>query len=197
MRFFNNELRGKNMTVVGFGSIGQDTARKATAFGIHVTGVRRRPVPVEEEKSTVAPEIAERVVGFEKIMEVLPTSDYVVLVLPLTAQTRGCFGRDHFAAMKKTSIFVNIGRGKTVDYEALYDALHDQKIGAAAMDVADEEPLPESRKLWDLPNILISPHGADLTPDAAKDCAALVKENLLRFSKGEPLLHHADKHLGY
>jgi len=196
-RFPTEEIRGKKMTIIGFGSIGQDAAFKATQFGVHVTGVRRRPVPVEEETKTVSPDIAERVVGFEKVMEVLPDSDYVVLVLPLTEQSRGCFTRAHFAAMKSSAVFVNIGRGKTVDYEALYDALAQHKISAASIDVADEEPLPPTSKLWDLDNILISPHCADLTPAAAGDCAALVKENLLRFSKGEPLLHLADKHLGY
>ena len=196
-RFYTQELRGKTMAVVGFGSIGQDAARKATMFGIHVTGVRRRPVPAEEETKTVSPDIAERVVGYEKLMEVLPNCDYVALVMPLTAQSRGCFTREHFAAMKSSAIFVNIGRGKTADYSALYDALHEHKIAAASIDVADEEPLPPESKLWDLENILISPHCADLTPAAGADCAALVKENLLRFSKDEPLLHHADKHLGY
>jgi len=196
-RTFNQELRGKSMAVVGFGSIGQDAARKATAFGIHVTGVRRRPVPEAEEGTTVSKDIAERVVGFEKLMELLPTFDYVVCVIPLTEQSRGCFTRAHFAAMKKTAIFVNIGRGKTVDYEALYDALSTHQIQAASIDVCDEEPLPADRKLWDLDNILISPHCADVTSAAAADCVKLVKENLTRFAKGQDLLYHADKHLGY
>jgi len=197
MRFENQELQGKKMAVVGFGAIGQDAARKATSFGIHVTGVRRRPVPEAEETTTVSSDIAERVVGFEKLMDLLPSCDYVVLVIPLTEQSRGCFTRAHFAAMKSSAIFVNIGRGKTVDYEALYDALHDHKIRAASIDVADEEPLPADRKLWDLENILISPHCADVTTAAPLDCAKLVKENLTRYAKGQELLYHADKHLGY
>jgi len=196
-RFQNQELRGKNMAVVGFGAIGQDAARKATAFGIHVTGVRRRPVPEAEETTTVSKDIAERVIGFEKLMDLLPTCDYVALVIPLTEQSRGCFTRAHFAAMKSTAIFVNIGRGKTVDYEALYDALHDHKIAAASIDVSDEEPLPADRKLWDLDNILISPHCADVTTAGVTDCVKLVKENLTRYAKGQDLLYHADKHLGY
>ena len=196
-RFYNEELRGKRMCVLGFGSIGQDAARKATALGVHVVGVRRRPVPPGEEGTTVGADVAERVVGTDKLLEVLPECDYVVLVLPLTAETRGCFTRTHFDAMKRSAIFVNIGRGKTVDYGALHDALAEHRIAAAAVDVADEEPLPADSKLWDLDNILISPHGADLTRAAAVDCAALVKENLTRFAQGKPLLHLADKHLGY
>ena len=196
-RFYNEELRGKRMCVVGFGSIGQDAARKATALGVHVVGVRRRPVPAGEETTTVPAAVAERVVGAEQLLAVLPACDYVVLVMPLTPETRGCFTRAHFAAMKRSAIFVNIGRGRTVDHDALYDALREHRIAAASIDVAADEPLPPTSPLWDLDNILISPHGADFTPAAPKDCAALVKENLLRFARDEPLLNHADKHLGY
>ena len=196
-RFYNEELRGKRMCVVGFGSIGQDAARKATALGVHVVGVRRRPVPAAAETTTVPAAVAERVVGAEQLLAVLPTCDYVVLVMPLTPETRGCFTRAHFAAMKRSAIFVNIGRGRTVDHDALCDALREHRIAAASIDVAADEPLPPTSPLWDLDNILISPHGADLTPAAATDCAALVKENLLRFARDEPLLNHADKHLGY
>jgi len=196
-RFRVQELRGKKMAVVGFGSIGQEAARKATAFGVHVTGVRRRPVPEAEETTTVSPSIAERVIGFEKLMDLLPTCDYVALVIPLTEQSAGCFTREHFAAMKSSAIFVNIGRGKTVDYQALYEALRDHKIAAASLDVCDVEPLPVDRPLWDLENVLISPHCADFTDIGVTDCAKLVKENLTRFAKGQELLYHADKHLGY
>ena len=196
-RFYNEELRGKHMCVLGFGSIGQDAARKATSFGVHVVGVRRRAVPEGEETRVVGPDVAERVVGADKLMEVLPESDYVVLVLPLTAETRGCFTRAHFEAMKRTAIFVNIGRGQTVDHGALYDVLAEHRIAAATVDVTDEEPLPADSKLWDLDNILISPHCANFTPAAMGDCAVHVKENLTRFAQGKPLLHLADKHLGY
>ena len=196
-RFYTQELRGKQMCVLGFGSIGQDAARKATAFGVHVTGVRRRSVPEAEERSTVSSSIAERVVGMEKLMDVLQTSDYVVLVLPLTPETKNSFTKVHFDAMKSSAIFVNIGRGETVDYDALYAALHDHKIAAASVDVADVEPLPPSSKLWDLENILISPHSAVLCHDAPMDSCALIKENLTRFVEGKPLLHHANKKLGY
>jgi len=196
-RFTNQELRGKNMCVVGFGSIGQNVGKKATALGVHVTGIRRRPVSEAEETTTVSSDVAERVVGLDKLMEILPTSDYVVLVLPLTKETMKSFGAKQFEVMKNTAIFVNIGRGQTVDYEALYDALHEHKIAYGSIDVSDPEPLPPTSKLWDLENILISPHSAVLTPTANQICCDFIKENLTRYVEGKPLLNIAKKQLGY
>jgi len=197
VRFYNHELCGKNMAVIGFGSIGQAAAKKATGLGVHVTGVRRRPVPEAEEKSTVSADIAERVVGNEKLMEIIPNMDYIVLVMPLTPKSRGMFGKEQFAAMKESAIFVNIGRGPTADYEALYQALHDHKIAAASVDVTDVEPLPPSSKLWDLENILISPHSCVMCAEQSVRCADFIMQNIRRFAQGEPLVNIVDKKEGY
>jgi len=196
-RFQNQELRGKQMCVVGFGSIGQEAGRRATALGVHVVGVRRRPVPEDEETTTVSKDVAERVVGNDKLMDVLPTSDYVVLVLPLTDDSRQSFGRKQFDAMKSSAIFVNVGRGATVDQEALYEALRDHKIHAASLDVFDGEPLPPTSPMWDLENVLISPHNSASSPNSLDICAAFLKENLTRFAEDKPLLNIAAKKSGY
>ena len=196
-RFPIQELRGKTMCVVGFGSIGQEASKRATALGVHVIGVRRRPVPEAEETTTAPKDVAERVVGFEKLMDILPISDYVVNVLPLTAETNGFFSRELFNAMKSTAIFVNLGRGSTVDHNVLLEVLKEHKIAAASIDVADQEPLPPTSPLWDLENIFISPHGAVLTPNATAATREFVKENLTRFAEDKPLLNIAEKKHGY
>lgn len=196
-RFPIREIAGRSMLVVGYGDIGRAVARKAAALGVRVVGHRRKGVAAAA--AAEGDGVAERVVsGADALMEELPRADYVVLVLPLTAETRGMFGARQFAAMKPGALFVNIGRGATVDDAALLDALHTEgRLAGAALDVFAQEPLPPESPFWDEPNVLLSPHCADVVEDMWPPCIALIRENVRRFVRGEPLLYVADKEAGY
>src|SRR5690606_3956790 len=132
----------------------EELAVRARAFGARVEGVNRtgRPHP-----------LAERMYSPDQLPEALGAADFVVLALPSTAESRGLFGTAQFAAMKPSAVFVNVARGDVVDTGALADALKTRQIRAAALDVVDEEPLPASSALWELDNILITPHVGGLS----------------------------------
>jgi len=154
---------GARMVILGMGRIGQDIARKAKAFDMEVICVTRASTPA-------VPEI-DRVVSREKVDEVLPTADVVICAMPLDAGTLGLLNAERIALMKDTAIFVNISRGKVVDEAALARALAEGRIMGAGLDAFAKEPLPAESPLWDLPNVLMTPHvGAPLkhvvrTPD--------------------------------
>ena len=124
-------------------------------------------------------------------------ADHVVNVLPITPATRRMFGSPQFAAMQPTAVFVNIGRGATVDEPALIQALRGDVIAGAALDVFEEEPLPEENPLWRMPNVLVSPHRAGDHEGWEGDVVALFVDNLRRFVAGEPLRNVVDVGLGY
>ena len=127
----------------------------------------------------------------------LARADHVVNVLPITPATHRMFGSSQFAAMKPTALFVNIGRGATVDEPALIQALRGGVIAGAALDVFEEEPLPAEDPLWRMPNVLVSPHRAGDHEGWKSDVVALFVDNLRRFVAGEPLRNVVDVELGY
>lgn len=149
-----NEIHDKTVAIIGVGAIGEETARLAKAFGMTVLGVRRSaaPLPAVDEMFDES--------GLE---QVLGRSDYVVNTLPLTDETRHRFGREQFRSMKPSSVYINIGRGGTTDTEALLEALHTGSIAGAGLDVFEEEPLPASSPLWELENVILTPHNAGST----------------------------------
>ena len=158
-RYTMGELRGSSMGIVGYGSIGESTAKLAKAYGIKVIGVRRRP-----EMSKSDPHL-DSIVGMDKLNDVMAESDFLVVCAALTPQTEGMIGAAQFASSKKGQVFINVGRGKLVDEDALLKALGpDGPLLGAACDVFATEPLPDSSPFWDLPNILVSAHNADITP---------------------------------
>jgi phosphoglycerate dehydrogenase-like enzyme len=133
----------------------------------------------------------------DKLLDLLPKADVVVLACPLTEETRGMFGYDQFKAMKKSAYFINIARGGLVQQKELISALADKMIAGAGLDVTDPEPLPEGNPLWKLPNVVISPHIGGAS-DGARDRAwRLFRENVRRFVAGEPLLCVVDKRKGF
>src|ERR671910_560686 len=144
------ETEGARMVILGMGRIGQDIARKAKAFDMEVICVTRATAPA-------VPEI-DRVVLREKVDEVLPTADVVMIAMPLDAGTQGFLSAERIALMKETAILVNISRGKVVDEAALALALAENRIMGAGLDAFAKEPLPEESPLWDLPNVLMTPH---------------------------------------
>jgi phosphoglycerate dehydrogenase-like enzyme len=182
-------LRGTTALVVGAGSIGTEVGRLLRAAGIQVRGVARTPRPPDGTFDTIA--------GPEELHAELGRADHVVNVLPITPATRGAFDADAFAAMRPHAVFVNIGRGATVDEPALIQALEHGRIGGAALDVFEIEPLPAESPLWRMPNVLVSPHRAGDHEGWQTDVVALFADNLRRFVAGEPLRNVVDVDLGY
>jgi phosphoglycerate dehydrogenase-like enzyme len=143
------EIYGCTLGILGLGSIGREIAKRASCFGMRVIGVRRAPGPVES---------VEQVYGFDGMKEIFRESDYVINLLPDTAETRGVIDRECFALMKETACFINMGRGATVNEPDLVEALEKQSIRGAVSDVFSVEPLPGDSPLWGLDNIILTPH---------------------------------------
>jgi len=184
------ELHGRTMLIVGMGGIGTQIARRADAFGMRV-------MAVDPNKAIVKPAFVFSLDRPDKMMELIPTADVVVLACPLTKETRGIFGKAQFGAMKKSACFINIARGGLVNQKELADALKKNTIAGAGLDVTDPEPLPDGSPLWGMTNVVISPHLGGQS-DGARDRAwRLFRENVRRFNAGEPLLCVVDKARGY
>lgn len=181
-------LSGGTLGVVGLGAIGRRIAVIAGAFGMRVIALKRSPGH--------APGV-ERVFGPAQLVPFLKEAEYVVNTLPLTAQTRGLFGPQAFAAMRSDAIFVNVGRGGTVQTDALLRALESRTIAGAALDVTDPEPLPSDHPLWSLDNVVITPHYAGSHPGYVQRASAIFLENLARFVAGHELNNRVDPHAGY
>ncbi|HUR81057.1 MAG TPA: D-2-hydroxyacid dehydrogenase [Thermoanaerobaculia bacterium] len=169
-------LEGQTAGIIGYGAIGQAIGRRATALGMHVLPVRRR-----------------QELGEPPIEDVIAASDYVVLSAPLTPSTFRFITKERIAMMKSTAVFINVGRGATVDEPALIDALRERRIRGAALDVFAAEPLPADSALWTLDNVLVSPHTADHTRDAHERAMQFFLENLRRFRAGESVANIIDK----
>jgi len=150
------EIAGKTLLIVGAGSIGQALARKAKAFDMRVVGIKKTP-----EALAYFDEVA----GLPALHAKLREADYVVLLTPLTPETRDLFGKAEFAAMKREAVFINYSRGGTVDEDALIAALRAGEIAGAGLDVFKTEPLPPESPLWEMENVLLTPHSAGITPD--------------------------------
>jgi len=185
------EISSQTIGIAGFGGTGLATARLAKAFGMRVLAAKRR-VPSDGERN-----LADGFVTPDRLNDLLAASDYVVNALPLTAETRGLFGAPEFRAMKRSGVFINVGRGKTVREEELVEALRTRTIAGAALDVFEKEPLPPESELYELPNVVLSPHWADMTGSYHGAIRKLLEENLLRYVSGQPLLNVVDKAAGY
>jgi len=169
-------LAGKTAGIIGYGGIGRAVGTRAAALGMNVIGVGRRQEP-----------------GEPTIEDVLARADYVVMSVPLTPRTQRLLSRERIAKMQPHAVLINVGRGRTVDENALVDALRANAIRGAALDVFEVEPLPPEHPLWTLDNVLISPHTADHTSDSHVRAMQFFIENLRRFRRGEPLENVVDK----
>lgn len=183
------ELSGKSVLLIGTGAIGEAFAIRAQSLGMHVVGVRRHP---ELPLSGV-----QRVVGPDSLKAELADADFVVITVPGTRETKGMIGRDELELMKPGSYIFNIGRGSTIDQDALIDALKNQKIGGAGLDVFDTEPLPEDSPLWEMENVIITSHYAGITPAYSERLWEIFLDNLRRYLLDEPMRNVVDKELGY
>jgi D-2-hydroxyacid dehydrogenase (NADP+) len=183
-------LQGRKMTILGLGTIGQEVARRAHAFGISVTGIRRR---LEQP----APPFVERMVGPDRLHDALPGCDVLVISAPFISGTDGLIGAREIALLNAGAIIINVARGKIVDEAALIAAIQSGHLGGAVLDVFEREPLDRASPLWGLPNVIISPHSAGVRPDHWDEVIDLFSENLRRFQRGEPLLNMVNCDAGY
>jgi phosphoglycerate dehydrogenase-like enzyme len=184
-----SEMRGSTLLVLGLGAIGTEVARLAKAFGMHTIGVNRRGV-------SDSPHVDE-VYTADSLHEVLGRAGALVVTLPLTDETQGMLDSDAFAAIKPGAVLVSAGRGEVVDERALVKALREQRLRGAALEVFATEPLPPDSPLWDLHNVLISPHTAALSERENERIDELFTENLRRYLRGEELLSRVDPKLFY
>jgi D-2-hydroxyacid dehydrogenase (NADP+) len=183
------EVAGATVGLIGLGSIGRAVAKSAKALGMRVIAVREHP-----EKGS---EGADAVFGPSQIDEVFRQADYVVLAAPVTTSTKAMANAERLAIMKPDACLINVGRGPLVDELVLATALREKRIGGAALDVFPKEPLAADSPLWDVPNLLITPHTAALTDKLWERHYALFSENLRRYLAGRPLLAVVDKRKGY
>ena len=201
--WLSGELRGATLGIVGYGSIGREVARLATAFGMRVLVVKRKPEVTRDQgyrvPGTGDPEgvLPSSFYPPHKLKEMLPLCDFVVLSVPLTPQTEGLIGREELMAMKPSACLINVSRGKVVDEEALAWALREGRIAGAALDVFSQEPLPPESELWELPNVILTPHISAATYRYNDRATDLFAENLRRYLAGEELLNLVDKERGY
>ena len=184
------EIGGATLGLIGVGSIGRRVAKMASTLGMRVIAVREHV-----EKGT--PPGVDAVFPPAELHKVLGQADFVVLAAPLLSATEGLMNVERFAAMKPEAFLINVGRGPQIDELALADALRSRRIAGAALDVFDHEPLPSDSPLWNLENLLITPHTAGLTEKLWDRHYALFSENLGRYISQQSLLHVVDKRKGY
>lgn len=185
------ELRGQTLGVIGYGSIGQETARRAKAFGMKIHALRRRP------DLSAADPIVDQSYGPDQILDLMAASDYVLMSLPLTQGTTALVGERELRAMKKSGVLINLGRGSSLVEADLVRALREGWIHGAALDVFETEPLPAASPLWGLENLLLSPHSADHTDTWQDDATRFFLDNFARWDRGAALENLVDKAAGY
>ena len=185
------ELAGKTLGILGYGRIGQELARRARAFGMTLLAIRRNPVPSQDDPLALLG-------GLDRLDEVLARSDFLAITLPLSEATRGLIGRRELARMRPTAVLVNVARGEIVDEDALFAALRERRIGAAALDVWYRYPsepgtlAPARLPFHELPNVLMTPHISGWTDGMLEARARLMAENIDRTARGEPPLNRID-----
>ena len=183
------ELQGKTLGLVGLGAIGAELAPRARALGMRVFATKRDP--------TKGHELVDRVYASNQLDEMLPEADFVVLILPDMKENIGIIGRAELSKMKRSAYLINMARGTLVDTDALIKALQSGTIAGAGVDVTDPEPLPPEHPLWQLPNVLITPHLGGASDRYWDREGELLRENLRRYLAGQPLLNMVEKARGY
>jgi phosphoglycerate dehydrogenase-like enzyme len=201
--FVSPELRGKMLGILGYGAIGREVARLAAAYGMRVLATKRRGQPAAfngwSPLGTGGPDgsIPECFYDLDELHTLLAKCDAIVLALPVSKQTRHLIGQAELSAMHPHAFLINIGRGALIDQNELIAALQQQRIGGAALDVTDPEPLPADSPLWTMNNVIITPHIAGLRVHYNDRIVDLFSENLRRYLNGEPLLNLVERERGY
>ena len=183
------ELEGTTMGLLALGSIGRAVAVRAQAFGIRVYGVDLKPMK--------PPEGVAEVWTLEGLERLLRISDWFVVTAPLTDGTEGLLNRERIGQLKQGSHLIVISRGGIVDETAVVEGLRSGSIAGAGFDAVETEPLPDDSPLWDMPNVLISPHVSGDSPQTWERRYRIFKDNLARYLRGDPLLHICDKRAGF
>ena len=183
------ELQGQVLLIIGFGSIGRELARRARPFGMRIWGVTR--------SGRGDAQLAERILPAAELAAALPQADFIVLAAPETPETLHMIGAKELARMKPTAFLINVARGSLVDEAALIETLRRREIAGAALDVAEEEPLPPESPLWKLDNVFITPHMSAASEHLWDRQTELLLENLERWFSGREILNRVNLERGY
>jgi phosphoglycerate dehydrogenase-like enzyme len=181
-------LAGKTCSILGMGTIGRAVAERAKQFGMRVVGMQREPKPCRHADEVLPP---------EQIKRAVQQADYLVVILPKTPQTRKLLDAEILADLPSDAVLINMARGGIVDETAVANMLKEGRLRGAALDVFEEEPLPESSDLWMIPNLIITPHVAGLVPDYLDRVLKIFMDNLRRLENGRPLVNEIDRARGY
>jgi phosphoglycerate dehydrogenase-like enzyme len=202
-RFIPKELMNSTVGIIGYGSVGQRIARMLQSFSVNILASKRDLMQTEFKDYQVdgqgdpKADIPRRLYPGKALRSLMKECDYVIVTVPLTPETRGMIGANQLSAMKPNAVLIDVSRGGVIDQEALVRALEKGQLAAAGLDVFAEEPLPADSPLWHLPNVLISPHIAGLSPHYLERAFTLFKENLARYIAGKELLNKIDLKRGY
>ena len=176
-----DDLRGQTLLLIGVGAVGKTFAGYARALGLKIIGVRRSPMSPDDPVDEMVPP--------SKLHDVLPRADWIVIACPLTPETDNLLNAEAFRHMKKGVRLINIGRGEVVDETALIAALRSGQLGGAALDAHIQEPLPKDSPLWDLPNVIITPHNASASTGNEKRSADMFVANFGHWLRGEAMFN--------
>jgi phosphoglycerate dehydrogenase-like enzyme len=202
-RFTPVELRGSTVGIVGYGSVGREVARLCVHFGAKVLATKRDLKYLIDEGympeglGDPRAELFERLYPPQALQSMVSMCDFVVITVPLTQETRGLIDKHVFSSMKPTAFLIDISRGGVVEHADLIEALQSEQIAGAVIDVFSKEPLPEESPLWEIPNVILSPHIAGASAHYQERAADLFLENLGRYMLGEPLLNRYHPQHGY
>ncbi len=174
------DLSAKTFCVIGAGAIGRQLGNKAKVNDMRVIGVDKYPEPIP---------FFDEVFGTDKLHEALMQSEFVALAVPLVHETFHMMAEKEFRAMKESGVFINISRGDTVDEQALIKALKEKQIAGAILDVFHEEPLPVDSPLWDMENVLVTPHASGPSKNTTHRVAQILCDNIVRYRKGEEIIN--------
>lgn len=187
-RYTPDSLAGKTCSILGMGTIGRAVAERAKQFGMRVIGTQREPKPCRYADEILPPEQTPRAVQ---------QADYLVVILPKTPQTRHLLDAKILANLQSDAVLINMARGGIVDEAVVANMLKEGRLRGAAMDVFEEEPLPEASELWTIPNLVITPHVAGLVPDYLDRVLEIFTDNIRRLEGGHPLINEIDRGRGY
>jgi len=190
-------LEKRNMGILALGDIGTEVAKRARGFNMQVYAVDKHPERVLQRNDGVRPSHVNELWGLNKLDKMLSLSDWLIVTSPLTPETRGLIDRRRLALLKDKARVVVISRGGIVDEDALIDGLRTGHIAGAGLDTVAIEPLSDTSPLWDMDNVVLSPHVASVTPEMWEDRRNIFKENLRRFLAKEPFLYVCDKRGGF
>jgi len=183
------ELYGKTLCILGIGAIGAEIARRARAFNMRILGIRKH--------SVLKVECADAVYPPQMVNEILPAVDYLIIAAPATDETKGMIDRAQFDRMKRTPFLVNISRGDVINQQALMDALNNERIAGAGLDVFVPDPLPDGHPLFSTKNLIITPHVSGVSDMLWRRIMDIWIENIHRFRTGKALINQVDKKRGY